>query len=788
MQKKNDPPGTRKDQEVRARLAAILDASEDAIISKTLDGVITAWSKASERIYGYSAPEVIGRSIAMLAPAGHRDKVSQILERIRRGEHVKHFETVHTKKDGTLVQVRVTVSPVVDERGHVIGASSIARNITEEKRKEQAHREHLKNEERLAIALDAVGMGSCDMNTASGAGIWSRQHFLLLGYQPPRESIAPATTKMWQELIHPEDRERVARELEDALRLQALFRSEHRLQRADSGQLIWVNVLGRFLDDHGRIANRFIGVISDVTERKKAQEELAQAHRVADQKAAEAEEGRKVLDALMNNLPDGIAIFDANCMLLRISRYGLELAGQDQTALQKLTVAERAEKIGVFLPDGVTRVPVEDTPLVRAIRSGQVVKDCELMLRNAQGRTVPILANAGPIRDRNGKISGAVVAWHDITARKEMEQKLRASEERYRTLVEWAPDAIVVHRNGHFLYVNCPALGIYGAVTREQLQRKNFIDLVHPEDLDAVKLQLKQIQDGEKMLPHEFKVVRTDGQIVTVESAGIVIEYEGAPAFLFILRDMTERKRMEQERLWALEELRTREQLLIKQGRFAAMGEMVSNIAHQWRQPLNILGLIVQELPVYYKLGKFDQQYLEASADKAMQTISHMSRTIDEFRNFFSPDKEKVRFRMDEVVHKTVSLLEAAFREPEVKIEVQIEDEVLIDGYPNEYSQVILNILMNAKDALLERKTEHPMVVLKLFREHGKAVLTITDNAGGIPEEIIGKVFDPYFTTKSPDRGTGIGLFMSKTIIEKNMSGSLNVRNVTGGAQFRIEV
>jgi len=123
-----------------------------------------------------------------------------------------------------------------------------------------------------------------------------------------------------------------------------------------------------------------------------------------------------------------------------------------------------------------------------------------------------------------------------------------------------------------------------------------------------------------------------------------------------------------------------------------------------------------------------------------------------------------------------------------LQIQTVIDEEVSIEGCQNELAQVILNILMNAKDALLEQNIVNPLIVLRLFSEHGKAVLTVTDNAGGIPDAIIDKIFDPYFTTKGPDKGTGIGLFMSKAIIEKNIGGRLTARNIGGGAEFRIVV
>ena len=238
-------------------------------------------------------------------------------------------------------------------------------------------------------------------------------------------------------------------------------------------------------------------------------------------------------------------------------------------------------------------------------------------------------------------------------------------------------------------------------------------------------------------------------------------------------------------RIAAVEDLRKKEQLLLQQNRLAAMGEMLGNIAHQWRQPLNTLGLLVQELPMVYAKGELSHEYLQESKEKAMQVITGMSRTIDDFRNFFRPDKETVSFLANEVVRTTLSLLQASFTNEQIELLVQ-EEDVVVEGYPNELSQVILNILVNAKDAFLERATQNRQIIVSTFREDGRPAITITDNAGGIPEDIIGKIFEPYFTTKGPHKGTGIGLFMSKTIVEKSFNGSLSVRNTATGTQFRI--
>jgi signal transduction histidine kinase len=173
---------------------------------------------------------------------------------------------------------------------------------------------------------------------------------------------------------------------------------------------------------------------------------------------------------------------------------------------------------------------------------------------------------------------------------------------------------------------------------------------------------------------------------------------------------------------------------------------------------------------------------------QSMELIRHMSQTIDDFMNYFRPDKEKVEFKVAEAIANTVSLIEDSFRNQHIGIEVVAKDDPSIFGYRNEFAQALLNILNNARDALTERNTDDPRVTITICGEGDRAVVTISDNAGGIPEDIMDKIFDPYFTTKGPQAGTGVGLFMSKAIIEKIMGGRLAARNIANGAEFRIEV
>ncbi|GFO60063.1 hypothetical protein GMST_23880 [Geomonas silvestris] len=254
-------------------------------------------------------------------------------------------------------------------------------------------------------------------------------------------------------------------------------------------------------------------------------------------------------------------------------------------------------------------------------------------------------------------------------------------------------------------------------------------------------------------------------------------------------RDLEEMNRFLELRIAkAVEQLRQKDEMLILQDRLAVMGEMINNIAHQWNQPLNSLGLMIQQLPMFYAVGKLSGDVLKETSEKAMALVQHMSQTVEAFRNLFKVDKETTTFRVNKVIARTLSLVQKTLQDQGIAVYFQQETDPTATGFPNEYSQVLLNILLNARDALVERQVDSPRISIQAAMLGGRSVVTISDNAGGIPDEILDRIFDAYFTTKGPDKGTGIGLFMSRTIIEKSMKGRLTARNVPGGAEFRIEV
>jgi signal transduction histidine kinase len=226
---------------------------------------------------------------------------------------------------------------------------------------------------------------------------------------------------------------------------------------------------------------------------------------------------------------------------------------------------------------------------------------------------------------------------------------------------------------------------------------------------------------------------------------------------------------------------------MLQQNRLSLKGEMISMIAHQWKQPLNNLSLINQMLIFQYEDGDLNDEAIKEFDTDSSKQIKQMSQTIFDFTNFFSPEVNTREFYLKEVVHQSLDFLRPILVKENISIhlEMKCETDILLKGYPNELGQMIINILNNAKDVLMEREIENRKIWVNAERVKSQIHLSIEDNAGGIPFNVIGKIFDPYFSTKAKN-GTGLGLYMSKMIIEEHMDGQLLVSNTDRGAKFEI--
>ncbi|WP_151950130.1 sensor histidine kinase [Aliarcobacter butzleri] len=310
-----------------------------------------------------------------------------------------------------------------------------------------------------------------------------------------------------------------------------------------------------------------------------------------------------------------------------------------------------------------------------------------------------------------------------------------------------------------------------------------FMSSYLSKKIDDILIGTKKFANNE--LDYRIKVTSTDeiGQLENSfnEMAGKIEK--------LISQEKKLNTELEEKVIVETSKQKEQEQLLIQQTRLAAMGEMIGNIAHQWRQPLNALGLILQNLKFSYEIGELDEKMIDKSVKKATMLTENMSKTIDDFRNFFRPNKAKENFKINEGITKAIELIESTFEHNNIKLEKDFaSSEIEFFGFANEFSQVILNLLTNAKDAVLENKIENPLIIIQTKIDDEYIYISIKDNGLGIKDEIINKIFEPYFTTKDEGKGTGIGLYMSKIIIENNMNGKIEVKNEQNGANVIIKL
>ncbi len=248
-------------------------------------------------------------------------------------------------------------------------------------------------------------------------------------------------------------------------------------------------------------------------------------------------------------------------------------------------------------------------------------------------------------------------------------------------------------------------------------------------------------------------------------------------------------KRVKEE----VEENLKKDQLLQRQAKMASMGEMIENIAHQWRQPLSVITTGASGIKLKKEVNELNDKYLLSTLDSITTSALYLSHTIDDFRFFFKPNKDKKSFILENCFQKTLNILSSKFDSEDIKIIKNIEHIELI-GYETELIQVFMNIFNNAKDAFIENQVKEKVIFIDMYKKDNNVVVKIRDNAGGINPKIIEKIFDPYFTTKHKSQGTGVGLYMCNQIISKHMNGLLDVSNVEYlynnqklmGAEFRI--
>ncbi|MGM0623067.1 MAG: PAS domain S-box protein [Campylobacterota bacterium] len=385
------------------------------------------------------------------------------------------------------------------------------------------------------------------------------------------------------------------------------------------------------------------------------------------------------------------------------------------------------------------------------------------------------------------KAKGYIGAIVDTSATKRTLMQLK----KFYSASQYSPAIIVMtDEKGVVEYVNPEFCKVTGYAKQDVLAKSAY-DLGNG-DKEQMRLQIQQ--NGVYLA--ELINHKKDGSTYVQKTriAPYYDEKKSLAGYISIGEDITKIKELEKiqndythtlelQVSQKLKELRKKDSLLIQQSKMAAMGEMIGAIAHRWRQPLNALNINIQLLEDDYKDGVINLSYIEDFTQRMLEKIGYMDHTIDDFRNFFKPQKEKSYFSVVKSVEDTIALIDASYKASNIDIKMQSCDITCnAYGYQNEFNHVMVNILKNAKDAIVGNNIKKGNVVISVSCIELLQV-TISDNAGGIEPQNLSKVFEPYFTTKDAKEGTGIGLYMSKVIIEQNMGGKIWIENTDIGAK-----
>jgi len=362
----------------------------------------------------------------------------------------------------------------------------------------------------------------------------------------------------------------------------------------------------------------------------------------------------------------------------------------------------------------------------------------------------------------------------------------------------WAKDI-----NGHYLFANqaiCDNL-LMADNTNEPIGKTDVFFALRERDKHKEKKNWHTFGelcfDSDKVVLEHMKPMRFE-EYGNVKGKLLYLEVHKAPFFddegrllgtIGSGRDIT-------AEILAKKELKEKNKLMAQQSKMAAMGEMIGNIAHQWRQPLSMISTLATTTIVEKQLNLLNDEQLAEKLRSIQETTIHLSNTIDDFRLFFKPNKEKTSFNLDDTINKTLELLKPKFKANHIHIIKSIDKNISITALENELIQVLINVIGNAKDALIQHELDKKLLFIKLRKDESKITIKIKDNGKGIDKKILHRIFEPYFTTKHKSQGTGIGLYMSEVIITKHLHGTISVKNCEfiheerryDGAQFKITI
>jgi len=726
----------------KSKLAAIVQSSDDAIIGKTLDGVITSWNYAAEKLFGYTEEEMIGQPVMKLIPEDRMNEEQQILNRLRKGEKIKHFETKRITKQGKILDISLTISPIRDSARKIVGASKIARDITLQKETEKLMRE---NEERFRMAVETTNLGTWEYNPHSFKLFCSPESRNICGLP---DDIDPDFEVLFHHIFK-DDKDYFLEHIKEAINPagDGEFDLQLRIHRYNDKEVRWVRVQGKMFFDVNQFPERLIGTMLDITEEKTKELEL--------------KESVELFQTMADNVPAMIWMSGTDKFEDYFNKTWLLFTGR--------TLEQEGNEgwlEGVH-PDDVQKCM--DT--YNASFKEQKGFYSEYRLRRNDGEYRWISDNSVPRFSSDGEFLGFISACIDIDDQKRFREKIQESELLFKTISNASPAALwMTNENEENIFVSDTWLKWTGKNFNEVING-GWAQAVIEEDRESIVNEFRECFKRRRHFKAEFRFVRTDGELRWALTEGYPFynfneEFSG---FAGSVTDISEIKKLEERK-----------------------DDFIKMASHELKTPITSINGYVQLLMNIY--NESDEQRLHLSKQTVKSSLTTISKQVVKLTRLISElldlskiesgklELHKTEFDLADLVEETVQDMRQTSSKHAIILHNDFEGKVFADK--DRIAQVLLNLLTNAI------KYSPDADNVEVFVENNKklAIIKIKDSGIGIDQKDHLKIFERFYRAEGKSEqtfpGFGIGLFIASEIVHRH-NGTINVKSEKGkGSEF----
>ena len=734
----------KKVEEINARLATIVQSSDDAIISKTLDGIITSWNPAAQRLFGYMEEEMIGQPITLLMPPDRLNEEPEILDRLRRGERLDHFETKRIAKDGKLLDISLTISPIKNLSGKIIGISKIARNITAQKEAESLIHE---NQERFRMAVETTNLGTWEYNPRDFKLYCSPESRKICGLPG---DVDPDFEMVFEHIFE-EDKDYFVDEVKAAINPagNGTFDMLLRIRRYKDKEMRWVHAQGKVFFNSNFFPERLIGTMLDVTEEKTKEEEL--------------KESVELFETMADNVPSMIWMSGTDKFDDYFNKTWLQFTGR--------TLDQESNEgwLDNVHPDDVQKCI--DT--YNASFKEQKGFYTEYRLRRYDGEYRWISDNSVPRFSSEGDFLGFISACIDIDDQKRFREKIQESELLFKTISNASPAALwMTNEKEENVFVSDTWLKWTGKNFNEVINR-GWVESVLEEDKKLVVKKFRECFEQRKYFNAEFRFARGDGEIrwgltegyPFYDFTGVFSGYAGS------VTDITDIKKLEQRK-----------------------DDFIKMASHELKTPITSINGYVQLLLNIY--NESDEQQLHLSKPTVKSSLNTISKQVTKLTRLVSElldlskiesgklELHKTEFDLADMVEETVQDVRHTTSKHAIIIHNEFEGKIFADK--DRIAQVLMNFLTNA----IKYSPDADKVEVFVKGNDKFATVRVKDYGIGIPKKDHQRIFERFYRVEGKSEqtfpGFGIGLFIASEIIHRH-HGTIAVRSEKGkGAEFTL--